>query len=117
MAKTEGQLLSLRASGTLGGILTYQGRKGFRHTHRKPTPRNPRSPAQIADRALWAAAVAVWQRLTAAQKNCYNVLSKQYGNIPGFNVFMKLEKNRASYWTQFGRARFGAVKKFGGPRT
>lgn len=117
MAKTKGQLLSLRAYGTLGNVLTYQGRKGFRHTHRKATPRNPRSAAQVADRVLWANAVAAWRKLTTAQKNYYEDLSEQYGNIPGFNVFMKLEKNYAGYWTRFGEAKFGATKKFGGPRT
>jgi len=115
MAKTEGQLLSLSASGTLGKVLTYQGRKGFRHTHRKSTPRNPKSAAQIADRLLFANAVAAWQELTTEQKQVYNDMSAQYGNIPGFNVYIKLNKGKIDYAVKFGQAKFGANAKFGGP--
>ena len=115
MAKTEGQLLSVRAYGTIGNILTYQGRKGFRHTHKKATPRNPKSAAQIADRLLFANVVSIWQDMTTEQKQVYNNMSAQYGNIPGFNVFIKLNKSKAQYWTKFGQAKFGATKKFGGP--
>ena len=115
MAKTKGQLFSLKAYGTLGNVLTYQGRKGFRHTHKKALPTNPKSPAQIADRLLFANTVAAWQGLTQEQKQVYNAMSVQYGNIPGFNVFIKLTKAKIQYWTKFGQAKFGANKKFGGP--
>jgi len=115
MAKTEGQLLSERAYGTIGNILTYQGRKGFRHTHRKSTPRNPKSAAQVADRLLFANAVAGWQALTTEQKQVYNAMSAQYGNIPGFNVYIKLNKGVITYRTKFGQSKFGENAKFGGP--
>ena len=115
MAKTEGQLFSKRAFGTVGNILTYQGRKGFRHTHKKALPTNPRSSAQIADRLLFANAVAGWQALNDAQKKVYNDKSAQYGNIPGFNIYIKLNKGVISYTTKFGQAKFGANAKFGGP--
>lgn len=115
MAKTEGQLLSLRAYGTLGDVLTYQGRKGFRHTHKKATPRNPRTTAQVADRVAFAGAVSTWQGLTDTEKQAYNDLGTKYNNIPGFNVFIKLNKGNTIYWTKFGESKFGATKKFGGP--
>lgn len=115
VAKTEGQLLSVRASGSIGKILTYQGRKGFRHTHKKATPYNPKTSAQIADRLLFANVVAGWQTLTDEQKQVYNALGPEYGNITGFNVYIKLNKDRAQYWTKFGEAKFGATKKYGGP--
>jgi len=115
MAKTEGQLFSLKAMGTIGNVLTYQGRKGFRHTHKKALPTNPRTPAQIADRLLFANAVAEWQELNAAQKKVYNDMSARYGNIPGFNIYIKLNKGVVTYTTKFGQAKFGANAKFGGP--
>jgi len=115
VAKTEGQLFSLKAYGTIGNVLTYQGRKGFRHTHKKALPTNPRSPAQIADRLIFAGAVAAWQGLNAEQKQVYNDMSMQYGNIPGFNVYIKLYKLKRKYWTKYGQAKFGKNKKFGGP--
>lgn len=115
MAKTEGPLFSVKAHGSIGGVLTYQGRKHFQHSHKKALPKNPRTAAQIADRLLFANAVAGWQALTPAQKQVYNDKSKQYGNIPGFNIYIKLHKGVISYTTKFGQAKFGANKKFGGP--
>lgn len=115
MAKTEGQLFSLSASGTIGKVLTYQGRKGFRHTHKKALPTNPRTPAQTADRLVFANAVAAWQALNPAQKQVYNDQSMQYGNIPGFNIYIKLYKAARRYQTKYGQAKFGANKKYGGP--
>ena len=115
MAKTEGQLFSLKAYGSIGNVLTYQGRKGFRHTHKKALPTNPKTSAQIADRLLFANAVAGWQALTTEQKAVYNAQSKQYGNIPGFNIYIKLNKSVVKYTTRFGQAKFGANAKFGGP--
>lgn len=115
MAKTKGQLFSSKAYGTLGNVLTYQGRKGFRHTHKKAVPTNPRSPAQIADRLLFSNAVAGWQALAPEQKQVYNAKSAQYGNIPGFNIYIKLHKGVITYTTKFGQAKFGMIKKFGGP--
>jgi len=115
MAKTEGQLFSLSASGTLGKVLTYQGRKGFRHTHKKALPTNPNTPAQIADRLIFAEAVASWQSLTQEQKNVYNAQSDNYGNIPGFNIYIKLYKTTWRYRTKYGQAKFGKIKKYGGP--
>lgn len=114
MAKTEGQLFSLRAAGSIGGVLTYQGRKGFRHTHRKSTPRNPKTAAQVADRLLFAQVVAVWQDLTDEQKAVYNAMGPDHGNIPGFNIFISLYKSKVQHWTKFGQAKFGENKKFGG---
>ena len=116
MAKTEGQLFSLRAMGTIGNVLTYQGRKGFRHTHKKATPHNPQTAAQTADRALWAGAVATWQKLSDSEKAYYEAQGYLYGDIPGFNVYMKLEKKYSGYWIRYGETKFGATKKFGGPR-
>jgi len=115
MAKTEGPLLSVRAHGSIGNILTFQGRKHFQHSHKKALPTNPRTPAQIADRLLFANAVAGWQALTTEQKQVYNNMSAQYGNIPGFNIYIKLNKGVVSYTTKFGQAKFGANAKFGGP--
>ena len=115
MAKTKGALFSLQAQGTIAGILTYQGRKGFRHVHLKATPHDPKTTAQLADRAAFATVVAAWQALSDSEKKAYDVLGPKYGNRPGFNIYIKLNKAEVGYWTKFGQAKFGMNKKFGGP--
>ena len=115
MAKTEGPLLSVAAHGSIAKIVSYQSRKHYYHVHKKATPKNPRSTAQIADRLLFAAAVARWKTLSQEDQNIYNALSSQYGNIPGFNVYIKLTKASGKYTVKFGGAKFGENAKFGGP--
>jgi len=115
MAKTKGALFSLRASGTIGKLLTYQGRRFFRHCHKKALPTAATTAAQAADRALFALAVQAWHGLSPAEKTIYDVIGKGMKNIPGFNAYISIYKNRAKYWTKFGQARFGTSKKFGGP--
>ena len=115
MAKTEGQLFSLRAYGTIGKIITYQGRRFFRHSHKKALPRNPRTIAQKIDRQHFATAVSLWQSLTPAEKKEYNLIGRQQNNIPGFNAFISMYKNKAKYWTKFSQGKFGTTKRFGGP--
>lgn len=114
MAKTEGQLFSVRAYGTIGKILTYQGRGGYRHTHKKAIPKDARTPAQLADRQAFATAVAGWHNLTDEQKAVYNALGPKYGNITGFNVYIKLNKTPAVVTSKYGGAKFGTNAKFGG---
>jgi len=115
MAKTKGSLFSVEAHGTIGNVLTYQGRKVFQQTHKKAIPIDRKTPAQIADRLLFANAVAGWQALTQEQKKVYNDMSMHYGNIPGFNIYIKLNKGIVKYTTKFGQSKFGKNAKFGGP--
>lgn len=44
-------------------------------------PSNPRTPAQQANRAKFAAAVAGWDNLTTEQKNAYNKRASRRGQI------------------------------------
>lgn len=115
MAKTEGALLSSNARGSIGGIITYQGRKTFRHVHRKSTPRDPQSAAQLQKRARFAALVQIWQGLTPAEKQYYEDLSPQYNNNPGYNVFLTIKLKSAQMWAKFGWVTFGMDARFGGP--
>jgi hypothetical protein len=51
MARTTGPLFSIRAQGTLGGVITYQRRASGRTFLRtRPVPRNPKSAPQAAPR-------------------------------------------------------------------
>ncbi|RLG71708.1 MAG: hypothetical protein DRO11_03850 [Methanobacteriota archaeon] len=116
MAKTEGQLFSIEASGTFAKILTYQGRRYFRHTHKKNIPRNPRTEAQKQSRTKFAAAVNLWHRLTEEQKQVYREAGSKDNNILGINELIKIDADHAADCVQFGQNKKFGQLKFAGPR-
>lgn len=115
MAKITGGLLSENARGSIGGVITYQGRKTFRHVHRKSEPRDPQTAAQRHYRDKFASIVALWQSLSPAEKQVYEDLSPQYNNNPGYNVFLTIKLKSAQMWAKFGWVTFGMDARFGGP--
>ncbi len=117
MAKIEGGLLSERASGTIGGLITYQGRRTYRQAHLKSTPMDRRSTGQLTQRNALALAVAVWKSLSAAEKLVYSLLSPKYNNNPGYNIFLTLNIGKIGLWKRFNEVQFGTTAKFGGPIT
>ena len=50
-------------------------------------PADPMTPAQLARRALMAAAVAAWQALTTDQRAAWRAAGKQR-RIPAYNAFI-----------------------------
>jgi len=115
MTKVKGGLFSNNPSGSLGGVITYQGRRFFTHVHRKANPHNPNSTAQSLNRSLFADAANTWQLLSSSDKLLYNSKSALYNNITGFNIFISTSKGFTIYWAQFNKTKFGMSKKFGGP--
>lgn len=115
MAKITGGLLSENARGSIGGVITYQGRRTFRHVHIKSTPKDPQTAAQRYCRDRMAALVLQWQGLSTAEKQYYEDLSPQYNNNPGYNVFLTIKLKSAQMWVKFGWVTFGTDGRFGGP--
>lgn len=66
MAKVTGPFLSLGARGTLGGALTASNWKGVNTMRLKGTPSNPKTVAQMAARAFFAAGGKVTKRADLA---------------------------------------------------
>jgi hypothetical protein len=115
MAKVKGGLFSSSPRGSIGGVITYQGRTGYFHAHRKADPVNRKTNSQLADRVLFSSAVATWHLLSDSDKELYNSKSSLYNNITGFNIFISTSKGFTPYWIQFNKVQFGMSKKFGGP--
>lgn len=67
MARPTAPLLSLSASGTLAGNLVYSSWHGRPYVKRRSTPRDPRSVAQLASRALMRFLAHAWSTRTAAE--------------------------------------------------
>lgn len=67
MAKTRGALFSLNASGKLAKTLVYSKWKAEPYAREYVTPANPRTPAQVAQRAAVAQAIEYWQLASLTQ--------------------------------------------------
>ena len=63
MAKSEGPLLSLGASGTLAKTLVYSKWKGRPYVRRHVIPANPQSVAQSLTRNAFASANDIWKNM------------------------------------------------------
>jgi hypothetical protein len=114
MAKVQGGLFSVEGHGTLGGIITYQGRKTFNQAHVKATPTDPQTAGQRHRRTIFAALILQWQGLSEAEKQVYEDLRPQYNNNPAYNVFLTIMLASAQYKAKFGWVTFGQDAKFGG---
>lgn len=88
MAKPQHPLLSFGARGTIADTLTFQKRGNLTIARTKPIPKDPRSPAQLAQRQLYRDAVAAWHALSPEEQQEWR------GVCPGltaYQCFMKSE--------------------------
>ena len=93
MTKLYKPLFSDKAQGTLGGTLTYRAQKygpsvGVRHRY-TPKP----SAAQSSRRDLFRSACAVWQNLSAAEKQSYS--DNAPSGLSGFQYYLKIKISQA----------------------
>ena len=72
MVRLKGPLFSLKASKSIGGILTYQGRPTGTALYKKPTPTDPKTPAQLLMREYMGEARTAWKALSQGDKEAWN---------------------------------------------
>lgn len=97
MVRVKGPMMSLDASGTLGGAFVFGKWKG-RHTVRShAVPANPRSAGQVSTRSIMRFLSQSWTNLTVAEKATFNALAATYAISP-FNAYVRHNMKR---WTQF----------------
>lgn len=96
MARTTGPLMSMSASGSLAGTLTYAHWKGRPYVRQLVTPANPKSQAQYYTRSMMRFLSQVWALLSPTAQAMWDDLAKQ-GNFSPFNAFVRLNMKR---WTQ-----------------
>jgi hypothetical protein len=87
--------MSMDASGTVAGTVTFAKWKGRNYVRQTVTPANPRSAAQTAVRATFAALVALWKADTANLTAAFDGLAKAK-NISAFNAFVGFNQQQAS---------------------
>ncbi len=87
--------MSMDASGTIGGMLTYGKWKGRNTVRTRVTPHNPKSAAQTAIRSLMAGLVSLYQANKATIDTNFLTLATQR-SISKFNAFTSYGMNRHS---------------------
>lgn len=92
MARLRGPLVSFSAHGKLAGALSLAAPRNRPQAREYTTPANPRTPAQIAHRAIVAQAVATWQALVTLPEHHdgWNLLAK-HNRMPmtGYAAWIK----------------------------
>jgi hypothetical protein len=93
--KVTGPAFSLAASGTIGGMITASRWKGRAYFRTRVTPHNPRSPGQVAGRAMFSFLSRAWSAIGSTNQNTWNDLAAAT-NISPFNAYQKFNMDR---WT------------------
>jgi len=87
MVKVEGPMMSLGASGKLGGALVFSKWKGRPYVRTLVRPANPKSGGQVGVRAMFKFLSQKWAGLTAGNKATWEDYADQLVVSP-FNAFM-----------------------------
>ena len=72
MAKVQGPMLSLKAEGTFGKTITFQGRKGSTAAFLRKVPYDPKNATQQNIRGYMTLAVDYWQKLSPVYQSQWN---------------------------------------------
>ncbi len=97
MATVTGPLLSLEASGKLGGAIVFGKWKGRPTVRSLVIPANPQSPAQTGQRAMMDFLGPSWAPMTAGDKATWQSRADE-GQFSPFNAFTQFNLRR---WVQF----------------
>ncbi len=81
MAKPKSPLLSFGARGTIADTVTFQKRGRQTIARSKPTPTDPKTALQLAQRQVYRDAVAAWNAKTPEEKDAYR------GVCPGLTPY------------------------------
>jgi len=97
MVKVKAPMMSLSASGSLGGALVFSSWKGTPYVRTLVTPSNPRSAAQMGIRAMMKFLSQAWVDLTAPNQATWDEVALN-DSISPFNAYVRYNLSR---WRQF----------------
>lgn len=86
MAKTVGPLMSLDASGTVAGTITFSKWKGRNYVRQRVIPANPQTAAQTGVRSSFAGAVDLWKKNQVELRSKFESQAEARG-VSTFNAF------------------------------
>jgi hypothetical protein len=93
MARVEGPLFSLEASGTIGDAVTYSRWKGIPYARKRVIPANPKSAKQTGIRAMFAFIAAFWDSIATLDQATWDTLAASL-NISPFNAYVRENQKR-----------------------
>lgn len=96
--KLTGPMMSMSASGSIGGVLTFASNKGRAYARTLVKPSNPKSNLQNAVRAVFTFLSQVWKTIPAVDQATWQNLADQT-KISPFNAFVKDGQNRTKTGT------------------
>jgi hypothetical protein len=96
MVKVTAPALSMDARGSLGGTLTFSNWKGRPYVRQLVKPSNPKSPGQVATRAMMKFLGSVWANIAALSQATWDTLAAA-DSISAFNAYIRDNMKR---WTQ-----------------
>lgn len=82
MARLEGPLMSMSASGSVGGVLTFGTNKGRNFVRRLVIPANPNTPSQQGVRSAMKWVGAEWAELSAGNQATWEARAAQTNISP-----------------------------------
>ena len=88
MAKIQGPLMSLSASGTVAGQLTYRATRTGNVVQRPPVPTGAASDAQRAERLRFAGALHQWDILDSGIQDQWTAAGLAFG-LPAYKLFTR----------------------------
>lgn len=97
MAKVDGPLFSLDASGTIGGAIVFSKWKGRNYVRVRVVPSNPKSGAQVGRRSMFSFISQAWGALTTVEKATWETIADALTIAP-FNAYTKVNLQR---WHNF----------------
>jgi hypothetical protein len=97
MAKVTGPLMSMSASGTLGGTLVFSVWNGRAYVRKHVIPTNPKTAMQTGIRSMWKFLAKFWASISVPNKATWATIAaaQQFSN---FNAFMQANMDR---WQNF----------------
>lgn len=87
MALTKGPLMSLDASGSVAGTITYSKWKGRNYVRQLVTPANPQTVKQVSVRAMMRFLSQSWAAHSAVEKATWDDLAAA-SQVAAFNSYM-----------------------------
>lgn len=90
--KLTGPMMSMSASGSIGGVLTFATNKGRAYARTLVKPSNPKSNLQNAVRAMFTFLSQIWKTIDPGDQASWQALADQT-KISPFNAFVKSNQN------------------------
>jgi len=101
MARVEAPLMSLNASGSIGGALVFSRWRGRKYVRSLVTPANPKSPTQVGIRSMMRYLAQAWAGTYFPTSANWDDLAEAT-NISNFNAFIAF--NMRNWRDGFGPA-------------